>query len=187
MSDLSNYSAAEVEKHFDEFGIREWNRLVETPVDEVSLYIHTHYIKKYIQPNSYILEIGAGVGRFTQVLKQLNTKILVADISQVQLDLNKHHAHQHKFSHAIEAWRQVDICDMNQFDSEKFDCVVAYGGLFSYVLDKRDIALKECLPRSKTKRDFAVERNVPLGERAPSSQWRFGYTNRNKSKNYQNR
>ena len=145
MKKTSDYQAEEITKHFDEFGIHEWNRLVDTPVNEVSLYIHTHYLKKYIPTNAYVIEIGAGAGRFTQVLAELKTKILVADISQVQLDLNKHHGQQYGFADAVEAWQQVDICEMSQFDSEAFDCVVAYGGPISYVLDQRDIALNECL------------------------------------------
>jgi SAM-dependent methyltransferase len=31
------------------------------------------------------------------------------------------------------------------YEASSFDCVVAYGGPFSYVLDRRDIALRECL------------------------------------------
>jgi len=34
---------------------------------------------------------------------------------------------------------------MSPFADNSFDCVVAYGGPFSYVLDHRDTALKECL------------------------------------------
>jgi SAM-dependent methyltransferase len=151
INDPSNYHAAEVEKHFDEFGVREWNRLVETPVDEVSLYIHTQTLKKYIQPNWYILEIGAGVGRFTQVLAQLKTKIMVGDISLVQLDLNRAHAQQYNFIDSVAGWQQVDICDMGLFEDDQFDCVVAYGGPFSYVLDQRDVAMQECLRVLKPK------------------------------------
>ena len=141
----SNYRAAEVEKFFDEFGMREWDRLLETPVDEVSLFVHTQTLRKYVQPNWYILEIGAGAGRFTQVLSQLKTKILVGDISQVQLDLNRAHARQFNFYDSVESWQHVDICEMDQFAAEQFDGVVAYGGPFSYVLDQRDLAMEECL------------------------------------------
>ncbi|MFN2233261.1 MAG: class I SAM-dependent methyltransferase [Anaerolineales bacterium] len=150
-SDSSNYRAEEVEKHFDQYGTQEWNRLVETPVDEISLYIHTQTLKEYVQPNWSILEIGAGAGRFTQVLAQLKTKILVGDISQVQLDLNKAHAQQFNFADSVESWQQVDICDMGQFEAEQFECVVAYGGPFSYVMDQRDRAMKECLRVLKPK------------------------------------
>ena len=151
ISGPSNYDAEEVEKHFDDFGMREWDRLIETPVDEVNLFLHNHYLKKYIQPNGYILEIGAGAGRFTQVLAQLKTRIMVGDISQVQLDLNKAHAQQFNFNDSVESWQQVDICDMRQFEAGQFDGVVAYGGPFSYVLDRRDQAMKACLRVLKPK------------------------------------
>jgi SAM-dependent methyltransferase len=141
----SSYSAQGIAGYFDDYGIREWNRLVETPVDEVSLYIHTHYLSEYVPARSRVLEIGAGAGRFTQVLAGLGARILVADISPVQLDLNRRHAHQYQFAHAVEAWQQADVCDMAQWASESFRCVVAYGGPLSYVLDGRDVALQECI------------------------------------------
>ena len=141
----SNYRPEWVAGYFDEFGIGEWERLVATPVDEVSLYIHTHYLKQYVPAGARVLEIGAGAGRFTQVLASLGARIYVADISEVQLDLNRQHAGEHGFAHAVEGWQQVDICDMAQFEPDSFDCVVAYGGPLSYVLDRRDAALRECV------------------------------------------
>jgi len=141
----SSYSAEWVASYFDEYGIREWDRLARSPVDEVSLHIHTHYLKEYTLPGARTLEVGAGAGRFTQVLAGLGARVVVADISQVQLDLNRQHAQQHGFAHAVEDWRQVDICDMACFESESFDCVVAYGGPLSYVLERRDQALRECM------------------------------------------
>ena len=140
-----NYSASWVTGYFDQLGEGEWNRLVETPVDEVSLAIHTHYLEKHIPAGSRVLEIGAGPGRFTQVLARLGARVLVADISPVQLELNRQHARQLGFAHAVEDWRQIDICDMGQLEWGTFDCVVAYGGPLSYVLDRRDQALQECL------------------------------------------
>jgi 2-polyprenyl-3-methyl-5-hydroxy-6-metoxy-1,4-benzoquinol methylase len=142
---LSHHDVEQVARHFDELGVGEWERLLKTPVDEVNLYLHTHYMKKHAPPGSRVLEIGAGAGRFTQVLATLAMRITVADISPVQLELNRRHAQQYGFAHAVEDWRQVDICDMAQFASRSFDCVVAYGGPFSYTLDQRDSALQECL------------------------------------------
>ena len=132
-------------KYFDELGVREWERLAQTPVDEVSLYIHTCYLYKYIAPTQQVLEIGAGAGRFTQILAGLGAQITVADISGVQLDLNRKFASELGFVHAIVDWQQLDICDLSQFESNSFDSIVAYGGPFSYVLDQRDAALSECI------------------------------------------
>lgn len=141
----SRYDGEQVARHFDELGLGEWERLLKTPVDEVNFYLHSHYLEKYAPRGSRVLEIGAGSGRFTQVLAALAVRITVADISPVQLELNRRHAQEYDFAHAVEDWRQVDISDMSQFESCSFDCVVAYGGPFSYALDQRDSALRECL------------------------------------------
>ena len=141
----SNYRADSVIQHFDDFGIREWERLVQAPSDEVSLYIHTHYLEKFIAKGQRVLEIGAGAGRFTQILAGLGAQSVVADISSVQLDLNKRFAAELGFREAVLDWQQTDICDLSRFEPDSFDRVVAYGGPFSYVLDKRDLALSECL------------------------------------------
>lgn len=142
---VSSYQPETVIQYFDEFGVREWERLIQSPADEVSLFVHTHYLKKHISPNQQVLEIGAGAGRFTQILASLNAQILVADISNVQLELNKKFASEYDFNQAVKDWQQVDICDLSQFKSNSFDSIVAYGGPFSYVLDKRDVALSECI------------------------------------------
>lgn len=145
MDKPSSYQPEAVIQYFDEFGIREWERLTQTPVDEVSLYIHTHYLKQHISRGDRVLEIGAGAGRFTQVLAQLGAKILVADISLGQLELNKRLSVEHGFYQSIEDWQQTDVCDLSHFETGSFDCVVAYGGPFSYVLDNRNAALRESL------------------------------------------
>lgn len=142
---IYSYQPESVTEYFDEFGIREWERLIQTPSDEISLYIHAHYLKKYISPNLQVLEIGAGAGRFTQLLADLGAHILVADISNVQLELNRKFSSEYGFNKTIADWRQIDICNLSQFESNTFDSIVAYGGLFSYVLDKKDIALSECI------------------------------------------
>jgi len=141
----SSYQPDTVINYFDEFGTREWERLVQTPTDETSLHIHTHYLKKHISPNQRVLEVGAGAGRFTQILAGLGAQILVADISKVQLELNRKFSLEYGFNKAIVDWQQLDICNLSQLESSSFDSVVAYGGPFSYVLDKRDMALSECV------------------------------------------
>jgi 2-polyprenyl-3-methyl-5-hydroxy-6-metoxy-1,4-benzoquinol methylase len=142
---LSSYDREALTRHFDEYGIREWERLVETPAHEVSLYLHTHYLEKYLSRGSRVLEIGAGAGRFTQVLARLGAQIIVADISSVQLDLNRKFAQELGFSQSVVDRQQVDVCDLSRYDANSLDAVIAYGGVFSYVLDQRDQALSECL------------------------------------------
>jgi 2-polyprenyl-3-methyl-5-hydroxy-6-metoxy-1,4-benzoquinol methylase len=134
-----------VADYFDEFGMKEWERLTATVVNEVNFHVHSHYLEHYVPRGSSVLEIGAGAGRFTQILATLTDSITVGDISRVQLELNEKHAIQYGFDGAVDCWHEMDICDMSVLSDAAFDVVVAYGGPFSYALDKRFEAIRECV------------------------------------------
>ena len=139
------YDANFVARYFDEFGEREWTRLVETPADEIKLYVHSHYLEKYVHKGDLVLDIGAGPGRFTQVLVNLGATTVVADISPQQIELNKRYATELNFAHGIKDWLLLDICDMSVFADSVFDAVVCYGNPLGYVFEKRNQALTEML------------------------------------------
>jgi SAM-dependent methyltransferase len=146
---MPTYSRAQVAGFFDELGLGEWERLVKTPVAEIKLHIHAYYLRGHVPARSRVLEIGAGPGRFTQMLAELGCRIVVADISPVQLALNRQQADELGFAAAIEEWRLMDICDMGMLPDESFDAVVAYGGPLSYVFEQREAALDECIRVTK--------------------------------------
>ena len=143
--DKQQYSGELIANYYDQYGDKEWERLLADPVAEISLHIHTQTLKEYIPTGARVLEIGAGPGRFTQVLAGIGAQVVVSDISPVQIELNKQHAEEEGFADAVLSWEVADICDLSQFENSSFDRVVAYGGPFSYVLDQRDKALRECL------------------------------------------
>ena len=142
-----------VARYFDELGEHEWTRLVSTPADEIKLYIHSHYVEQYIKESDLVLDIGAGPGRFTQLLVTLGATAIVADISHQQIELNKRYAKELNFAHGVKDWLQLDICDMSTFVDQMFDAVVCYGNPIGYVFEKKDQALAEVLrvlkPRGK--------------------------------------
>ena len=86
---MDNYRPEAIASYFNEFGMAEWERLVRTPTEEVKLEIHAHYLRSYVTRQSRVLEIGAGPGRFTEMLSSLDCRVVVLDISSVQLDLNR--------------------------------------------------------------------------------------------------
>ena len=134
-----------VAKYFDDFGEREWTRLVNTPADEIKLHVHSHYLGQYIEKGNLSLDIGAGAGRFTQILVNLGATVVVADISHRQLELNERFANELGFAYAVKDWLQLDICDMSVLPDQTFDAVVCYGSPLGYVFEKRDAALREVL------------------------------------------
>jgi ubiquinone/menaquinone biosynthesis C-methylase UbiE len=140
-----SYDPDQIAQYFDTFGLGEWERLVRSPLDEIKLHIHDHYLRSYIPPGSRVLEIGAGPGRFTQTLHSMSCRVLVADLSEVQLALNRLKADELGFAASVESWLQLDVCEMEAIESESFDAVLSYGGPFSYVFERADRAIQECI------------------------------------------
>jgi SAM-dependent methyltransferase len=143
---MTEYDPGWVKSYYDELGQREWDRWDVSPVEQVKFEVHLHYLRRYLGADDRILEIGAGPGRFTQELAKISRSIVVADISPVQLELNRENAHTLGYARSIEQWVECDICDLRpHFDGGAFDAVVCYGGPLSYVFGKRERALAELL------------------------------------------
>ena len=138
------YDPEAVTAYFDALGQAEWDRLERTLGDRVSLALHARVIERFIPRGSRVLDIGAGPGRFTEVLHRLGCRIVVADLSSEQLALNRQAANNRGFAPSVESWHLLDICDLSSLAAESFDAVVAFGGPLSYVFDQRDRALEEC-------------------------------------------
>lgn len=139
-----NYNPSWTVSYFDSYGLNEWERLVRSPLEEIKLHIHNHYLQAYLPPGSRVLEIGAGPGRFTRALHSLGCRVLVADLSPVQLELNRQKAQELGFDTSVEDWRQLDVCEMDALPDKAFDVVVCYGGPFSYVFERAGQAMQEC-------------------------------------------
>jgi SAM-dependent methyltransferase len=147
---MAKYDPDWVRSHYDAYGSREWERWDESPVEQIKFEVHLHYLRHYLQADSRILEMGAGAGRFTLELAKISQRIVVADISPGQLQLNQQYAHALGFAHAIERWVECDTCDLRpHFREEEFDAVVCYGGPLSYVFDEREKAIRELLRVTK--------------------------------------
>ena len=145
-----HYDPDFIKSYYDDYGPREWERWDASPVQQIKFAIHLHYLHTYLNPGDYVLEIGAGAGRFTRELAQLTVNIVVADISPVQLQLNQENGQRFGFDHAVEQRVEGDICDLSaHFEDNRFDAVVCYGGPLSYVFGQRSVALAELLRVTK--------------------------------------
>lgn len=143
---MTKYDRDWVKSFYDEYGKREWERWDLSPVEQVKFEVHLYYLRRYLKGSDRILEIGAGAGRFTQELARISNKIVVADISPVQLQLNRENAQKMGYSRSIEHWIECDICDLQpHFADAEFDAVVCYGGPLSYVFGECQKAISELL------------------------------------------
>lgn len=145
MNKDSKYDPEWTAAFYDEYADKEWHRFMKTPSDRVNHAIHEHYIRTFVAPGSSVLEIGAGPGRFTKTLSELNCRVTVSDISEVQLGLHEKYSRELGFDGAVERRLVLDICNLQSLDADAFDAVIAYGGPLSYVFDHAQLALDECV------------------------------------------
>jgi ubiquinone/menaquinone biosynthesis C-methylase UbiE len=119
------YDPTWVREFYNAYGMKEWERWDRDPVARIKWFVHLHYLREFLPPGARVLEIGAGAGRFTQVLAELTPHITVADISPGQLAFNRQHAEAYGFAHAVERWVECDMTDLHGvFADEEFDAVV---------------------------------------------------------------
>jgi SAM-dependent methyltransferase len=149
-----SYDAASVAAYHDRLGHAEWDRWERSLGDRISLALHTEAVERFVPRGCRVPEIGAGPGRFTEVLHRLGCRIVIGDLSTTQLACNRELGQARGFAASVEEWRRLDICDLGCFDDESCDAVVVLGGPLSYVFDARDRALAECRR--------VVKRNGPL-------------------------
>ena len=147
-SELAKYDAQmsledreAIRAYYDEMGDAEWRRLEETPRGRVSLEVHRRFLTRFIPPNSRVLEVGAGPGRFTLQLAALGVSVAVTNISSVQLELHRLHVSDTSAEHAVESRELLDVCDTSHIPDDSFDAVVAFGGPLSYAFEHTDDAL----------------------------------------------
>lgn len=145
----TKHDSNRIRKYFNEYGEKEWLRFEHNVRGQVALYIHNHYLRKYIKKNDKVLDIGAGPGRFTIELAKLCAKVCVSDLSETQLSLNIKKVKEAGYEESVLWRKQMDISEpLNLLDNE-FDAVVCYGGPLSYIFDKAPKALAELIRITK--------------------------------------
>lgn len=144
-----DYNPDRIRQYFDEYGNEEYKRLVSSPKNLMTLAIHHHYLRKFIGPTDDVLELGAGAGRFSPLLVELGGSLVVSDLSQVQLDLNRARMEDMGVASSINEFLILDITNLEQIDDNSFDVTVAIGGPLSYVFNQRDVAMTELIRVTK--------------------------------------
>ena len=137
------YDPEYIARFYDNYGEREWERLVVDPVQRVSFEVHKRLLHEYVKAGDRVFEAGSGPGRFTLELARMGARIIVGDISPEQLRL--HREKTMEIERSIEERVVVDVVDLSRFADGEFDAVVCYGGPISYVLERADDAVAELL------------------------------------------
>ena len=85
------YDPAFPRAHYDRVADDEWTRLTRSRRGELNFLVHMDVLRRHIATDMDVLEIGAGSGVYTKELVHMARRLVVSDLSEVQLSLNRDH------------------------------------------------------------------------------------------------
>lgn len=135
--------SSEVKAFYDDYGIKEWNRLDENAYSRINYLLHMHFIKEHLESGMKVLDAGCGTGRFSIEFAKLGCDVTLFDISEEQLRIAKIKIDESNVKNNIAGIIQGDLNEKMKFPDDHFDVVVCYGAPLSYILEKRDEVIKE--------------------------------------------
>lgn len=84
------------------------------------------YIEKYLKPNSKIIEIGAGTGRYSIALAEKGYDVTAVELVPHNIEIMKKKVKSH---HNIKI-HEGNACDLSEFESETYDIVLLLGPMY---------------------------------------------------------
>ncbi len=137
------YDPLGVQTFFDNYGMREWERLERTLQGRIKYAIHRRFLDEFVPRDVRVLDVGCGPGRFAVDLAQRDASLTLADISQTQLDMARVQLEAAGLLERVQAFHCLDVVDMHELRDESFEVVVCYGAVLSYTYDRYETAIKE--------------------------------------------
>lgn len=123
---------------YDLYGDREFAR--PSLGNYVSELVHRSYMTKVA---GRVLEVGAGVGRFTVPLAKRCSSMVVMDISSRQLERNRSLLASRGLLSKVERHSQGDVSELTELDDASFDVVVCFRGPLNYCVKSYGDAMRE--------------------------------------------
>jgi len=122
-----------VKQYYAEFD--EWRRL-DTPEGRLEFVRTMKYLEACLKPNSRVLDLGGGPGRYSIALAQQGHRVCLSDLSPEQLSAARVKIDEARVGDRIESILEVNASDLSAYASSSFDAVVALGPF--YHLIKKD-------------------------------------------------
>jgi ubiquinone/menaquinone biosynthesis C-methylase UbiE len=105
------------------------------------------YIQKYIKPNSYVLEVGAGTGRYSRAIADMGNSIEAVELTPHNIKIFKQHVTPKQNIRITEG----NALDLSMFENETFDITLLLGPLYHlYTEEDKKQAISEALRVTKT-------------------------------------
>ncbi len=127
-------------------GYNEVNRLSKSRHGQMEYRTTMHFIHRFLNPSSSVLEIGAGTGRYSIALAKEGHSVTAVELSERNLVILREHA---QGLDNLKAY-QGDAIDLSRFSDDSFDMTLVFGPLYHlYEAEERDAALREAVRVTK--------------------------------------
>lgn len=138
-----------VEKFYDDYGIREWERLDKAAYGRLIYLLHTDFLDGYIGNGKKVLDAGCGGGRFSIYMARKNSRVTLLDLSQTQLDIAKEKCKEVGVTEQIDGFIHASVTDLSAVADDTFDTAVCYGAVLNYLHEDAEKALSELIRVTK--------------------------------------
>ncbi len=137
-----------VRKFYDNNAQYEWERLDRHPIE---FEVTKHFIDRYIEPGSKVLDIGGGPGRYSLYLAEKGCDVTLLDLSDANVLFAQDKA---KELHLDIKTVQCDACNADKVISDTYDYVLLMGPMYHLTDEKErtqamNAALKLLKPGGK--------------------------------------
>ncbi|WP_102027833.1 class I SAM-dependent methyltransferase [Salirhabdus sp. Marseille-P4669] len=142
MSHIVNYYS-----QFDE-----WGRLDREPIE---FLVNWEYIKKYLPESGFILDNGAGPGKYAMRLAQEGYYITLADVTPKLVNVAKEKALELKLDKQFDGFYELDARNLSSLEDGQFDATLMLGPMYHLQDQKSRLQAVQELNRV-TKKDGVV-------------------------------
>ncbi|MDR1628772.1 MAG: class I SAM-dependent methyltransferase [Oscillospiraceae bacterium] len=132
-----------VAKFYDEYGIKEWERLDQVAYHRLLYLLHCDFLKSHVGEGFRVLDAGCGGGRFSIFCASQGSDVTLLDVSEQQLRIAKTKCEQAGVANKIGGSIQASVTDMRTIPDNSFDTVVCYGGVLNYLHEEAEKAIEE--------------------------------------------
>lgn len=143
------FDKSSVENFYNEYGIREWERLDVTAYGKLVYLLHADFLDSYIGNGKKILDAGCGCGRFSIPIARINSRVTLLDLSQTQLDIAKEKCAEAGVASQIDGIIHASITNLSAIADDTFDTVVCYGAVLNYLHEDTEKAITELIRVTK--------------------------------------
>lgn len=131
-----------IERYYEDYD--EDSRLIKDNAHRIEFISTTYLLDSIIRPNSEILDLGAGTGRYSFYYADKGNKITSVDIVPKNINIIK--GKIEKFEYKNVTTVLGDGRDLSDFDRDSFDVVLCFGPMYHLQkVEERVKCIKECM------------------------------------------